>query len=300
MKISAQLILASKNAATGDVLTTMVLTYPRIILSEMNTHRMLSKNTSSSRAIPGKKTREAVLNDPFIPIYIGQSQKGMQAGPELRGWRRTAAESVFSYGRYVAVFQNWLLEKLGVHKQVSNRLLEPYMWVRQVVTATDWQNFLKLRNHKDAEPHFRELARCIARELREAQGYFDSGMAEYFVYLPYRVLQPGEWHIPFITLAEQSLSTDDKLAISAARAARTSYTLAGQKQTDYCTDLALAKRLIAQGHLSPLEHQAQAANNFRYYGNLKSFIQYRKTIDGEDGGDRTYQENVLPFTGGQQ
>lgn len=66
-KISATIVADSLNPQ-GDRLISVLCTFPRIILSEVNTHRMLSKNTSSSRAIPFNKMLEAVQNDPFIPI----------------------------------------------------------------------------------------------------------------------------------------------------------------------------------------------------------------------------------------
>jgi hypothetical protein len=289
VKISAELILASKNAATGDTVTTMVLTYPRTILAEVMTHRVLSRSTSSTRAIPAKKMRAMVKQEPFIPNHIGQHQAGMTPGAELTGWKRKAAETIISLGRYPALAQNYLLEKLGVAKGISGRVLEPWMWVRQVVTATDWQNFLLLRNHKDAEPHFRELARCIARELLHvnAVGIIDARLPSHLSYCDYvQTLQPGFWHIPFLGPADAKLSTEDKLMVSAARCARTSYTVTGLSVTDPLLDIALAKRLMTDMHLSPFEHQARASNSFRYYANFKSFIQYRKTIDGEDGGDK--------------
>jgi hypothetical protein len=289
VKISAELILASKNAVTGDVLTTLRLTYPRIILSEFNTHRAISKNTSSTRAIPAKKMREIVWQSPFIPQFIGQHQKGMTPGPEIRGGKRNIAGLVIAAGALFALAQNYLLEKLGVAKGVSGRYLEPYMWVTQVVTATDWQNFLKLRNHKDAEPHFRELARCIARELRYVESVLGSGSEIWTRAISLgavQTVQPTDWHIPFLVRDDSNLSLDQKLKVSAARAARTSYTVSQGKTSNHHADLELADKLIASKHMSPLEHQAQAANDFRYYGNFKSFIQYRKTIDGEDGGDR--------------
>jgi hypothetical protein len=306
LKISAELILASKNAATGDVLTTLVLTYPRTILAECLTHRAWSRNTSSTRAIPAKKMRAMVRQEPFIPNHIGQHQAGMTPGAELTGWKRKAAETIISLGRYTALAQNYLLEKLGVAKGISGRYLEPYMWVRQVVTATDWKNFLLLRNHKDAEPHFRELARCIARELLHvnAVGIIDAGLPSHLSYCDYvQTLQPSEWHIPFLTKAEAGLSTEDKLMVSAARCARTSYTVTGSKVSDISSDLELAKRLREQFHLSPFEHQARASNSFRYFANFKSFRQSRGLIEGEDGGDRTANQLFNYETskpGGQQ
>jgi hypothetical protein len=290
LKISAELILASKNAATGDVLTTLVLTYPRTILAECLTHRAWSRNTSSTRAIPAKKMRAMVRQEPFIPNHIGQHQAGMTPGAELTGWKRKAAETIISLGRYPALAQNYLLERLGVAKGISGRYLEAWMWVRQVVTATDWKNFLLLRNHKDAEPHFRELARCIARELVHvgAVNLIDDYIGKHGMsYCDYvQTLQPGSWHVPFIGTAEAKLSIEDKLMVSAARCARTSYTVTGSKASELSADIALAKRLREQFHLSPFEHQARASNDFRYFANFKSFQQSRGLIHGEDGGDK--------------
>src|SRR5271167_2994843 len=158
MQIQSQLILTSKSAVTGVILYTFVLTYPRVILAEVNTHRMLSRNTASSRAIPSKKQRQRVLDDPFVPVSVGANQKGMQAGEELGGWRRAVAINTWKLARYPNVLASWILEKVGAHKQVVNRIVEPWTWTEQVVTCTDLKNVLKLRNHKDAEPHFHMLA----------------------------------------------------------------------------------------------------------------------------------------------
>lgn len=164
-KLESKLILASKNEVTGVTLYTFVLTYPRVILAEINTHRMLSRNTASSRAIPCYKQRQRVLTNPFVPLTIGQNQKGMQAGEELSGWRRWAAYKVWELSRYPAVFESWVMDKLGAHKQVVNRLVEPWTFTQQVVTATDLKNVFKLRNHKDAEPHFHMLAEKMQAQV---------------------------------------------------------------------------------------------------------------------------------------
>jgi hypothetical protein len=120
---NAELHQASINALSGDVLLTWVLTYPRIILPEIGTHRMLSKSTSSSRAIPAKKQRQRVWEDPFVPEYIGANRKGMQAGDELLGWRRWLAVKLWRGARIPALCAHCAFEKLGVHKQITNRLV---------------------------------------------------------------------------------------------------------------------------------------------------------------------------------
>src|SRR5271170_615138 len=140
MQIQSQLILTSKSAVTGVSLYTFVLTYPSVILAEVNTHRALSRNTASSRAIPAKKQRSRVLAVPFVPVTIGRNQKGMQAGEELSGWRRTVAIQTWKLARYPAVPASGILEKVGAHKKIVNRIIEPWTWTEQIVTATNLNN----------------------------------------------------------------------------------------------------------------------------------------------------------------
>jgi hypothetical protein len=291
MEIKAKLILASQNKYTGQNLYTFILTYPRSILAEVNTHRMLSKNTSSSRAIPAKKFRARILHDPFIPKYIGMNQKGMQAGDELTGWKRWAAEKVISLARYPMVLTNYLLEKLNVHKQVINRYLEPWMWCEQLATGTDWKNILKLRNHKDAEPHFHELARQIQWAIDVAERTF-TDMAIDGIKLwedancDYQVLDPDkeEWHTPFGDDL-RGMPWDKAANISTARCARVSYYLP-DGTSDIAKDLGLVERLSSSGHWSPFEHVAKPVKSYDYIGNFKGWEQYRKYFRYEAGGDR--------------
>src|SRR5271157_465502 len=173
MQIQSQLILTSKSAVTGVSFYTFVLTYPRVILPEVNTHRMLSRNTASSRAIPSKKQRSRVLAVPFVPVTIGKNQKGMQAGEELSGWRRFVAIQTWKMARYPNVLASWILEKVGAHKQVVNRIVEPWTWTEQVVTCTDLKNVFKLRNHPDAEPHFHALAAKMQEQVEYVERLYD-------------------------------------------------------------------------------------------------------------------------------
>ena len=172
MKVESKLILTSKNLHTGVNLYTFVLVYPRCILAEVNTHRMLSRNTASSRAIPARKQRERVLTDPFVPLTIGQNKKGMQAGEELAGWRKFVALQTWKFARYPMVEASWILDKVGAHKQVVNRIVEPWTFTQQVVTCTDLKNVFKLRNHPDAEPHFHELARQMQEQVEYVNRLF--------------------------------------------------------------------------------------------------------------------------------
>jgi thymidylate synthase ThyX len=288
-KIDAELILASKNAKTGDILYTWRLTYPRFLLAEFNTHRVFSRNTSSSRAIPGKKVRRQILDDPFIPVYIGHKQKGMQAGESLTGWRIKAVKQIWEAARYPAVFTSWLLETIGAPKEIFNRLTEPWMWTTQVVSATEWDNFLLQRNNKMAEPHFRELARQIARKISATKEVFKymalSGSNGKEFKDAWQELQPGEWHLPFATQEERSLPLEEQKAISVARCARTSYTLLDTKEPNTGKDIALGKELEGNGHWSPFEHQAQAMSLSTMSGNIKGWLQNRKLHEGENGGD---------------
>lgn len=290
-QIKAKLILVSQNVVTKVPLYTFVLTYPRVILAEVNSHRMLSRNTASSRAIPARIQRERVINEPFVPLYVGLNQKGMQAGEELTGFSRAMALGIWKGARYPAAAAHWALQKLGVHKQVTNRLLEPWMWCEQIVTATDLKNLFKLRANAEAEPHFQILAEQMKEEMKT---------------LPMQPLAYGDWHLPFITLWDRHQArTEEKPGIlsrlhilkmvSAARCARVSYAL----PTDVPglggiqLDIALAQRLIRSGHWSPFEHQATPLpQSTCYWGNLRSWKQFRKEFSTENG--EYYLQHGLP------
>ena len=303
MQIQSQLILTSKSAVTGVSLYTFVLTYPRVILPEVNTHRALSRNTASSRAIPARKQRARVLAVPFVPISIGKNQKGMQAGEELSGWRRAVAIQTWKLARYPAVFASWILEKIGAHKQVVNRIVEPWTWTEQIVSATDLNNIFKLRNHPDAEPHFQVLAEQMQNQVEFVEALynavnFDSRNPDgtpcalnhvnpTLGVLRVQMLQPGEWHMPFITDKEMWQPIENLKKISAARCARVSYYLPESGEPSSVNrDLELCDRLSGSGHWSPFEHVATPATRDEYIGNFRSWKQYRKEYPEEHGGDR--------------
>lgn len=303
MQIDSKLILTSKNRETGVSLYTFVLTYPRVILAEVNTHRMLSRNTASSRAIPAKKQRSRVLAVPFIPITIGKNQKGMQAGAELDGWRRFIAINTWKLARYPMVAASWILEKVGAHKQIVNRIVEPWTWTQQVVTCTDLKNVFKLRNHPDAEPHFHALAAIMQDQVDYVEHLFDivnfdsrypDGRACALDdvnptkgVLRVQMLIPGEWHMPFVRENEMHQEVDLLKRVSTARCARVSYYLPeNDKPSTVDRDLELCTRLSSSGHWSPFEHVATPTKDDVYIGNFRSWKQYRKEYPEEHGGDR--------------
>lgn len=249
--ISATSILASRHAITGDRLDTLVLQMPRIILAEANTHRALSKNTSSTRAIPTKRLIEQVATDPFIPLHWGAAQKGMQAYEEIAD--AAGCEKTWLKARDRAVKSAEELLALGLHKQVVGRVLEPWMWVTTVATGSDyaWDNFFALRDHPDAEPHIQLLAQAIRKARDEAV---------------VQSLEPGEWHVPFVDPSKAPIYTvaptdplKNLLKISVACCASVSYkTVEGFDMTQERAEAIYDKLFGPPLHASPFEHAAQA------------------------------------------
>ena len=227
----------------GIRLTTMVVTLPRIVLAELNTHRMFSRNSASSRAIPVKRQLERIETDPFLPVYWGRNQSGMQAAEELTGDMQDDARREWLAARDDSVVHAENLREVGLHKQISSRLLEPFMWQTVVITATEWDNFFALRANPDAQPEFRRAAEMMLEAYRSNQ--------------PVR-LDEGYWHLPFIQPDEYDGSwefTKQARMVSAARCARVSY-LTHDGRRDHGADITLYERLTTSGHMSPLEHVA--------------------------------------------
>lgn len=262
----------------GDRLTTFEVTLWRPILAEFNTHRALSRNSASSRAIPMKKIIQSVLRDPAAPASWGANQAGMQARRELSGWRRWAARRLWYVARYPAVCLAWLMNKVGLHKQVGNRILEPWMWTTVIVSATDYDNLLLQRDHPDAQPEFQLVARSMREALAESRP---------------TLLRRGEWHLPLLSPDEREKAFADPVflevyvKVSVARCARVSYTRHNDSR-DLVLDVELYDKLRAssrQGlpHWSPLEHAARAEPGCGQVGNFRGWVQARKMHPGESG-----------------
>lgn len=330
--IEVRVILDSVSP-TGQRLTTLALRYMRFIHAELMTHRVISRNASSSRAVPTAKLLEEVRSDELraTPIWWGKNQSGMQAAEELsdrgedevivdrtawtevlRGTPKELARELWNGAAHDAAEVAECLVKLGAHKQIVNRILEPFTHINVVATATEWDNFFGLRLHKDAQPEIRALAVAMW-EARKAS-------------TP-KLLQPGEWHLPFVdaedlkmcaqraleyhsigspgsALANPSKTTEHlAIKVSVARCARVSYLSheTGRRST-VDEDLKLYERLVGSQpmHASPAEHQATpdepehcyddlqcgdcenaSWNHRREWGNLVGWRQYRKMLPGE-------------------
>lgn len=246
--ISAK-VIADSITEQGDRLTTMEVVFHRYILAEFNTHRMFSRNSASSRAIPIEKQLKRIREDLAYPFEFGSNQAGMQAGPPLRGLKLKVARGAWKAASILAVNSAKALMKLGVHKQVTNRLLEPFMWHTVICTASDYGNFFGLRDNALAQPEIHELARLMLIA-------YDSSTPE--------LLKNGEWHLPYIDTVDHILESDIEILkkVSAARTARVSY-LTHQGKRDHDKDIELYERLTSASpaHASPLEHVATPAQN---------------------------------------
>jgi hypothetical protein len=269
VNVTAKVIADS--VASGTRLTTIEARVPKFLLAQLNTHRILSRNAASSRAIPTAKVLASVLADGYEPTRWGRNQPGMVATGELDVWRRMGAVATWRAARYAACAGAWTLAKLGVHKEHTNRLVEPFSWAAVVITSTDWANFLALRDHADAQLEMTLLARAIRRCLAESTP---------------RELADGEWHLPYVTDAERTERSGSELArLSAVRAARVSYARQGASST-FSEEWDRATKLIESGHMSPLEHPAYVGDDddecLRVPSNFRApFIQLRKTIPNE-------------------
>lgn len=263
--IDAEILLDSVNPV-GCRITTWKLTFNRFILSEFNTHRKISRNSASSRAIPSNLMIKAINDNPALPIHWGKLQKGMQADEELSEKEKTDALEIWLEARDNAVESVQKLLQIGLHKQVANRLLEPWMHQIVLMTATDMDNFFALRAEEHAQPEFRKLAYQML-DLYNAN--------------PPKRLAAGEWHIPFSDKYCDGLSITDKLKVCTARAARVSYKNF-EGEIDHQKDFDLHDRLISQGHVSPTEHAARALSDNSCSGNFTGWLQYRKLLTGEN------------------
>lgn len=246
-------------------LTTFEVTFPRFILSEVNTHRMLSRNSASSRAIPTETLIQRVLDNPFVPESFGKRVKGMGVGEDLDPEDYEVAKQLWLGSRDAAVVAAKGL--LHVDKSRANRLLEPYMWHTAIISATEWDNFFNLRCHPDAQPEFQH----IAKMMRDALG---TSTPEF--------LSPGEWHLPLISSEELGNYPAEELAkASAGRCARVSYDRHNAEDTVE-NSVARWEQLCKAGHWSPGEHPALAMQGYSTRGNFKAFSQLRKMYANEN------------------
>jgi thymidylate synthase ThyX len=336
-------IVADSIGPQGDRLTTFVVTFPRIILAEFNTHRMFSRNSASSRAIPFAKMVESVETNPFIPIAWQVDHKGMQGSEYKTGLSEIQlCINKWLEARNNAVQSATLLNKTDlVTKQLCNRLLEPFMWHTVIITSgkEGLDNFFELRcpeyvvnwypsdRPEALEPtqaSFRSKIDAIARTEGECDNWTEEewrkvnisqaeihiqalaeAMWDAYNESGPKVLQAGQWHVPFFN---GDLDIEDNIKVATANCARISYTVVGEegKESNYINDIKLHDRLAESGHWSPFEHCARVMSNdeyetyhrgrltdltYTYEGfhptsikdqgwcrNFKGFIQYREII----------------------
>jgi thymidylate synthase ThyX len=321
--ISAQVIADSIH--DGSRLTTFEVTFPRFILAEFNTHRVLSRNSASSRAIPVWKRLTDIIMNPFVPLSFGKNKAGMQSAEEVAEEDGEAARKNWLVGRDVSVIQSFMLaggEKqimkdskddpraaimcrrvkeleldypdvtrkmrslsAGVHKQHANRVVEPYAYHTVIVTGTSWRNFYALRASPMAQPEIQEVAIAMAR-VHSAS-------------IP-RELDHNGWHHPYIFDEDREEIKDNlKLArISSSRCGRVSYlTHDGKRSLD--KDFSMADDLQGHGHMSPFEHPATTRDTTgAYHGNFhgnfsRCWMQYRKMLENEHDFSQFISEDVL-------
>jgi len=304
-KAPAATILLDSISPDGVRLTTMEVVMHRFVLAEFNTHRVFSRNSASSRAIPYKKMRERVSNNLAYPVYWGEEIKGMQSGDSLSDREIDFCKIVWESARVSATKHADKLVDHHLHKSLANRLLEPFMWHTVIVTSTYWDNFFAQRYHKDAQPEIRAAATAMLEAYNKSEPN----------YVPL-----GKWHLPLMKAddladldrhAEQLVGNSDTTAsvnetivelskqVSTARCARSSY-MNHHGVRDIADDLDLYRRLVGGMHPSPFEHVAtpctHMAHIFRYeskgdtqfdllckeWGNFYGWHQHRKEIVGEN------------------
>lgn len=291
MTISATIIADSVNL-NGVRIITYELEYPRFLHAELLTHRVFSRNSASSRAIPINTMLDNIQAEPAAPIHWGKNQSGMQAKEELQEPEKSRVQSLWIASMQSAVHYCDAMSDAGAHKQIANRITEPFQHMKVVVTSTEWENWFWLRYHPDAQPEIMELARIMKES-------YDCSKPER--------LRHGEWHVPYVQTHRSSDGTltywDDELAqitkkqalmVSASCCAQVSY-----RKSDTSLEKAemIFKRLIESEpcHASPVEHQAMCHSvewvaewpegfthvdrkGYLWSNNFRSWIQHRALI----------------------
>lgn len=258
-------IIADSVNPNGDRLTTFEINLHRYVLAEFNTHRVNSRNFQSSRACPVERMIANILKEDEMvyPLHWGRKQKGMVADLEIDEADQLEAIAIWDEARKDMIRHVRRLLEIDVHKQVANRLLEPFMAITGIVTATDYQNFFDQRCHPDSQPEIRALA--------------DAMKAAYEASEPQELIA-GEWHIPYAAdEVDYQLSLDDCIKVATARCARVSYSQHNTKGINLQKDLELHDRLLLADppHLSPFEHCAMALGKSEKRANFTGFEAYR-------------------------
>jgi len=280
-------ILADSISPDGVRLTTLQCRYPRFIHSEMLRHRMFSHSVASSRAIPTEKQIERVRTSPFVPETFNKRVKGMGVGDPLDEQEQEKARAAWCIAAEDAARHAEVLNEIGIDKSRANRLLEPFIWVDDIITATEWDNFFALRDHPAAQPEFQLLAVLMRSTLK-----FNTP----------REIGYGGWHLPYVADDEfDGESVEVWKKVSASRCARVSFDTHEQIEPIE-RSIQRADMLLASGHLSPFEHVARPfqpgdpiwmgvdGGSTAFCGNLRGWVQFRKEIPHEDNFGELLEE----------
>lgn len=321
-------VIADSISEQGVRLTTWEVEYPRLIHSELMTHRMFSRNAASSRAIPFAKMVEQLNGR---PVRFGANQSGMQDTGEdhvegVLGWPVEYdgnsgsplwnPEEAWNEAKEHAAYFAEQFKDAGYHKQISGRLTEPFQMMKTIISATETANFFWLRDDEAADPSIAELARCMKESYERSEP---------------ELLKVGEYHVPYVIISRlwpegkrcylievgdgdwDELTSEEAIKVSCARCAAVSYRNEGYGLEK---SLEVYERLLGSDkkHASAFEHVASPmqASDWNYSpnvdtvndpkfsstwevgvshadregnlwsGNFKGWIQYRKTIYGEN------------------
>ena len=265
-------ILADSENPAGERVTTVQIRLPLVVWAEFLTHRTLSRNARSNRAVPSRVLIREVLANPFVPHYWGSNKAGMQAGEELTGVRRWLARKAWLWARYPAIAAAWIMARAGLHKQDANRVLNPWQWIDAVVTGEEsaWLAFFALRCHPAADPKIQRIAEMVRDAIEDSTP---------------QLLIWGQWHLPYYA-GQSETPSDETLWASAGACARVSYACFDGRQSD-AENAALGRRLAREtpAHASPLEHVLQASKiNNTQPGPVGGKWRSLRQIEGVDNG----------------
>lgn len=245
----------------GSRITTLELVYPRYIHSEFMTHRMFSRNASSSRAVPIERVANEVIDDPVVFDYVGLNKAGMVAAEELpEELKEEFLEEWKLWGIQTALKVKLWAKKYNIHKQTLNRALEPWTRIKTIVTATEWDNFFKLRLAPDAQPEIQNLATA----MKEAMDLSNP--------------REGTMHLPYVDLSKREPEYTDMFT-SVARCARVSYYNFVGTLSQLDEDKKLFDRLKNEGHWSPFEHTAEFVGDNDMHANFYNWRSLRKVYE---------------------
>ena len=274
--IKADVVAHSKHPETGKEIVTLNVTYGLYIHAEMLRHRLISRSVKSNRAIPSKIIRKEVRKSPYTPVFMGKNKKGMQSKEEIKF--PNLARFLWKQARYPALAAHWAGERLlGGHKEWLNRLLMPWQWVTETITATEWDNLFNLRLHEDAQRDIKEIVEKIYWAIKESEPVTRRN------------------HVPYVTWNEiENHPIEDCFKFSCARCARSSYNNHDKSNPDPEKDKNLYSKLLESDpmHASPAEHQAFADIN-KNYQSLVMRDKYNRLVSGNlFGGWIQYRETL--------